>query len=458
MKHTLYFITLLLLSFLSIQAQTIQGEFSLLKNQDLKLEGFDGFKTYTISRTTTDSLGRFSLDYSKTDYGMGLLKSGRNKPLIVVLADQNTQLKADAPHLKDKLQIIKGAENKAFVQYATEQPKREQVLSAWSYLQKYYQTDSLFMEQSTPIEDIQKEITRLHKEEQDFLDQLPKGSYAKWFLPRRKLIGSVSQIAQHRTDEIPETREALQCMDYTDNRWYKSGLLKDALEKHIWFIENSSGALDQVFKDLNTSIDIIANQLKNDEDKFNLVLGKMFEILEERSLFTSSEYLAEKLLNSDDCGCLNSQLQKKLERYGRMAQGKTAPNIEFSEHTYYPQGVDADNLKALDAKYKIVVFAAGWCPHCTEAMPKISEHYEDWKANKAEVVLVSLDENAKDFANFAAPLPFISTTDYQKWNGKAVENYQVYATPSYFILDKDLKILIRPKSVEHINAWLKSTN
>jgi hypothetical protein len=70
--------------------------------------------------------------------------------------------------------------------------------------------------------------------------------------------------------------------------------------------------------------------------------------------------------------------------------------------------------------------------------------------------LVSLDDNPKDFAKFAAPLPFISTTDYQRWDGKAVEDYQVYATPSYFILDKDLKILIRPKSVEHIQSWINA--
>lgn len=109
----------------------------------------------------------------------------------------------------------------------------------------------------------------LKNEEASFLAQLPKSSYVKWYIPTRKLLASVSQIAQYRPEEIPATREALRQLDLTDQRLYKSGLLKDALENHVWFIENSSGALDQVFADLNESIDLMLEQLIHDEAKYN---------------------------------------------------------------------------------------------------------------------------------------------------------------------------------------------
>jgi peroxiredoxin len=101
-----------------------------------------------------------------------------------------------------------------------------------------------------------------------------------------------------------------------------------------------------------------------------------------------------------------------------------------------------------------VVFAAGWCSHCTEELPKIAAYYPTLKEKNVEVILVSLDENASDFAKFAAPFPFISTTDYKKWEGQAALDYQVYATPSYFLLDKDLKIVKRLNSVEHLKAMV----
>jgi hypothetical protein len=88
-------------------------------------------------------------------------------------------------------------------------------------------------------------------------------------------------------------------------------------------------------------------------------------------------------------------------------------------------------------------------------MPEVSGYYPELKKKNIEVVLVSLDDNPEDFARFAAPLPFISTTDYQKWSGQAVADYQVYGTPSFFMLDNDLKIIQKLKDVEHLKAWVE---
>jgi hypothetical protein len=58
MKLIIY---LLILIFPSSWAfsQTISGNLSLLNNQPIKLEGFNGLKTYPISATTIDDKGIF---------------------------------------------------------------------------------------------------------------------------------------------------------------------------------------------------------------------------------------------------------------------------------------------------------------------------------------------------------------------------------------------------------------
>jgi thiol-disulfide isomerase/thioredoxin len=450
-------ILLLVFSPSMVLSQNIKGEFSNLPNQPLKLMGYNNFETYVIDSTQTDSEGQFSLNYSNKDYGMGYLKSTGEQKFYVALSDETSILNGTDFEDMDALDIQKGSENKSMYQYALTQPKRDQVLSAWHYLDKMYkESGDIFKGHLSAKKAIANEIGLLEEEAEAFIANMPEDQYMKWYLPLRSLLSSVGNVARNRPERITTTLIELRAIDYTEERLSKSGLLYDAIFNHVWFIENSSGPLGQVFKDLNLSIDIMADQLKNNDERFNLVMEKMFEIMEERSLFSSSEYLAEKLLQSDDCGCLNPQLQKKLERYGKMAKGQTAPDIEFSNYTYYPEGVSAKSLKSLEADYKLVVFAAGWCPHCRESMPKIEENYKHWKDKGVEVVFVSLDENPKDFASFAGPLPFVSTTDYKKWEGKAVKDYQVYATPSYFMLDKDLKILIRPKSVEHAKAWIET--
>jgi len=441
---------------LMVLSQSIKGEFSNILNQPLKLMGYDNFETYVIDSTQTDAQGKFSLNYAAKDYGMGYIKSSGEQVFILALSSENTTLNGSNFEALKALDIKKGSENKSMYEYFLAQPVRDQVLSAWHYLNNMYKDSDTFKNHLSTKKAIAEEISLLEEETEAFITDMPEDQYMKWYLPLRSLLSSVGNVARNRPERIPTTLIELRAIDYTEERLSKSGLLYDAIFNHVWFIENTSNPMSQVFKDLNLSIDIMADQLKNNDERFNLVMEKMFEIMEERSLFSSSEYLAEKLLQSDDCGCLNPQLQKKLERYGKMAKGQTAPDIEFSNYTYYPEGVSAKSLKSLEEDYKLVVFAAGWCPHCREVMPKIEENYKHWKDKGVEVIFVSLDNNPKDFAKFAAPLPFISTTDYKKWEGKAVEDYQVYATPSYFMLDKDLEILIRPKSVEHAKAWIET--
>lgn len=447
-------ITLLLLAFQNINyAQEINGEFSALPNQYIKLHSYENFKAYAVDSIQTDAQGRFNLQFSKKDYGMGFLTTKNAKSFILVLENGTITLQGETPTLTEGVKILDGKQNMAFKRFVTEQPKREQVLSAWEFLLRKYHNDSLFSTHAQPKTAIVTEIERLDQEEENFLTSLSEDSYIKWFLPIRKLLSNVSVVAQYRADEIPATRDALREIDYADERLYKSGLLRETVESYIWFIENSSGSLDNVFKDLNTSIDIMIEQLKNDDEKFNLIASKWFEVLEERSLYTSSEYLSKRLLEGDDCGCLNSNLKKRLHKYGEMATGETAPDINFTRYTYYPEGVTVKKLSDLEADYYLVVFAASWCLHCTEAMPKITDLYPELKSKNIEVVLVSLDENIKAFSEFAAPLPFISTTDLKKWDSKFAKDYQVYGTPSYFMLDSDLKIKMKLKSLEHIKAW-----
>lgn len=439
---------------LKLNAQVITGAFAYPVNQTVKLQGFQNFNTYIIDSTLTNAQGNFTLNFSTADYGMAVLSVEGAKPHILVLCNENIEITAVNNQDALEIKILQGTENLLLQQHIAEQPLRNQALSAWRYLNTLYQKEHFFNKEERALLAINQEAERIKADEKYFLEHLSPASFLKWYIPIRNLLGSVAQVAQYRPEEIPGTLAALRNINYADERLYKSGLLAEAVENHIWFIENSSGALDLVFSDLNRSIDIILDQLKDNNDKFNLLMPYIFEVLEKRSLFTSSEYLAKRLLEGDDCGCLNSDFERQLHKYGKMAVGATAPDIAFTRFTYFPEGLQAKVLSELEADYYLVIFAAGWCSHCREALPKLAEYYSEVKAKNIEVVMVSLDETAQDFAKFAAPLPFISTTDYQKWSGQAVTDYQVYATPSYFMLDKNLKILQKLKDVEHLKSWV----
>ena len=448
----------LFLSFLTIsvtKSQTISGNLFQLTNQEIRLEGFNGLNTYSISKTVINEKGEFELSYTTKDRGVGYLMSADKKPLFVILSGEDIQLQGEALSIPESISITKGEQNKNFEQYAVEQPKREQALSAWGYLQKIYAGDSLFSIHSEPLKAIEEEQQRIKTEEKSFLNQLPKESYVRWFLPTRKLVSSVSTVAQYRPEEIPATLAVFRQLDYTDKRLYKSGLFKDAIESHFWLIENSGKSLDSVFVEMKRSIDLMLEDLIKDEKILNEVTDFLFDLLERHSLFSASEYLALKVLNEVSC-TIDSDLANQLESYRAMKKGNTAPDINFG-NSIYLNGMKQTmftKLTDLTTSYTLVVFGASWCPKCNEELPKLIQNYAEWRNLGVEVVYVSLDTEKQVFEQAVKTYPFFAYCDFKKWESRVAQDYHVFGTPTFYLLNNNREILLRPTSIDQVEAWV----
>ncbi|MBK9150912.1 MAG: redoxin domain-containing protein [Saprospiraceae bacterium] len=446
----------LILCFLSFcsDAQNITGKFTQLAGETIRLEAFNGLKTYPVSSSVMDADGNFKLHYSKSDCGIGYLISTDQKPFFVILSGEDIHIQGESLRNTETVQVLLGQENQWFARYANEHPRREQALSAWNYLEKIYQNDSIFHSQDKIRQCIQSEQQRIKKSDTDLLSSLPPDSYVRWYLPTRKLVSSVSVIAQYRPEEIMSAIESFRKMDYTDSRLYRSGLFRDAIDSHFWLLENSGWSLDSVFHEMKISIDAMMSYLVKDEKKLNEVTDYLFDLLERHSLFQASEYLALKVLNEVSC-TIDSNLAKQLETYRAMKKGNIAPDISFEAgHLWMPSSGQIQRLSDIKSKYVLVVFGAGWCPKCKEDIPELARLYSKWKAQGVEIVYISLDDDKMVFNQSVASLPFMSYCDFKKWKSPVVESYYVFATPTMFLLNDRREILLRPNSVKQADAWV----
>ena len=437
----------------TLMGQSIEGNLSKLIHKKIKLEGFNGLQSYLISEASTNGNGNFKLTYTKSDYGVGYLISEENKPLFVILSGEDIEITGKSLGFTETIKIKKGQENLNFEQYAKEHTSREQALSAWVYLEKIYTSDSLLGIHQKPINAILDEKQRIKNEDEAFLSNLPSDSFVRWFLPTRKLVSSVSVIAQYRSEEIPETIDAFRKLDYTEPRLYKSGLFKDAIDNHFWLLENSGKPLDLVFEEMKISIDVMFMKLATNEQLFNVVTDYLFDLLERHSLFQASEYLALKVLNEGSC-TINNDLANQLETYRAMKKGNIAPDIIFSKSNFASPSKTLTKLSDVKSKYIVVVFGASWCPKCKEELPEIAKLYSKWKSKGVEVVFIALEKDEKAFKDFAKTFPFISYSDNKKWESKIVKDYYVFSTPTMFLLDYKREIFLRPNSVKQMDAWV----
>lgn len=135
-----------------------------------------------------------------------------------------------------------------------------------------------------------------------------------------------------------------------------------------------------------------------------------------------------------------ADFEKRMASYAAIKTGTMAPDIILSNQT---------SLYDINSDKTLLVFWASWCPHCMEEMPKLNE----WAKNNAnyKVIAISLDDDQEAYTSTIQQLSnLIHSSDFKKWEGKAVMDYFIHATPTFILLDKDKKIIDKYSSFDAI--------
>jgi thiol-disulfide isomerase/thioredoxin len=174
------------------------------------------------------------------------------------------------------------------------------------------------------------------------------------------------------------------------------------------------------------------------------------EIGQEEVLQYIDEKYSEKGQCSDEQG--DAELKQRLAAYAALKPGMPAPAITFADR----QNTEA-GLKDLRADTVIVAFWASWCPHCAAAMPKVDTAMAGHPG--IQLLAVSLDEDPKAYREAAGKLGnMLHLCDYRKWQSQPVEDYHIVATPTFFMLDKDRKIIGKYTSADALISGLTPYN
>ena len=443
-------ILITLLCTLITTAQTLTGTLKHHAGQQVTLTGFNYYQTTELAKDTIDAAGNFTLNYPKEYKGMGVLNTQDNNSLVLMLTEPNIQLKGTHVTEADSLVYSNSNNNTLFLNYAKARGIREAAWVALKYLQPLYQVQKELQNQTQLANQITTEIIRLEQKDTDFLKQLDANSYLRWFIPMRTLVNEMPKTYNRYTERIPQNIQQFRSIDFKHPNFKTSGLFKELIEGHYMLLENMGQSLDSSNVQMNLSTKYLIDNLQKNDSLLNTVSNNLFNYFEKRSLFKASEYLSISLLTNSQCS-LTEDLTSKLESYRKMKVGNIAPDIEFKSQK--------SNGKSLyDIKTnKLVVFGASWCPNCQTDYPSLVGKYKKLKEKyDLEVIYISIDTDKKVFEEYYKEAPFITFCDTKGWETQAAKDYHVFATPTYILLDKELKILSKIQSPEHLEAWLQA--
>ena len=440
-----FFVTFLLLfNFIIGNTQTIQGTFPQAKNTEIVVKSFSGFDEKELAKNTTDSLGNFSIAYPKTYKGAVLLQLQNASSVILMLNHENFEMQWE--NLKDfnTLNFINSFENDAFAKGIIMNQEAEQKLAGLRYLLPLYKnvkTKESWLKSEVNIQEQTFEV---------FIKSLPKASFAKDYLTFRKFLGDV-QLTNERYKEIDRVKQheiAFNKIDFADDALWQSGLLKEILINYyqvLGLYQDNEVIIKKYIEANNVWLKTLENQpIKQQE-----ISEFCFTMLEKKGLTKASEQIALTILNKDNCQLTNKQADL-FEQYRKLAIGNTAPNIVLNLK-------NQNDLRNLKSNYKLVVFGASWCPNCQTDYPSLVGKYKKLKEkHDLEVIYISIDTDKKVFEEYYKETPFITFCDTKGWETQAAKDYHVFATPTYILLDKELKILAKIQTPEHLEMWLQA--
>lgn len=305
------------------------------------------------------------------------------------------------------------------------QQKQEYILPALYQIKEYYKGKTTFGDA------IEAEITRLSKN-QTKMENFPFVNYYQT---------NYGKFLEKKANKTPVThQEIIDFLTKSNEMLESSSLLRPVLVSYL-NIGPSTNLIADVDK-LITAVNI-------ETPRGQTVLSELIDIF---SLYDMTELKDKYLTTATNLKCtINDRLASTIAINKNTEIGSVFTNNVFIN----PTNTSAKSIFDVKADKKIIVFWASTCSHCEAELPKLIEKYAAIKAQKGEIIALSLDSEKEAYSAKVKSLPWINDSELKGWYSSYADTYNVHATPTYYILDANNKIIAKPDHAADVISFLK---
>ncbi|MFK5878214.1 MAG: thioredoxin family protein [Flavobacteriaceae bacterium] len=237
-------------------------------------------------------------------------------------------------------------------------------------------------------------------------------------------------------------------IDFSNQHLMQSSFFVDKAIEYVFYMNSAED------KEMDTQLkkDAIEKTMLKVEDNFkpkseilnSLIYAFASQQNVEMTLFILDEYYS-KLPEEFKSETFVSQIKSMI----KLAIGVVAPEITWQEGDI--------EMKLSDmslAQNYVLVFWSTSCSHCLIEIPSLYDFTS--KFSNVKVIAVALEENDGDYLDITKSMTnWIHVLGLGKWENKYVKMYDIISTPTYFVLDADKKIILKPQNLEEIETFFK---
>jgi peroxiredoxin len=450
MKYILTFVVYTFLLSVAFPRQ-IEIKVSNLTIGKAHLSSLMGENVTRIDSLTVNENGKFiiAIPSARSHPGLYRLTFDKYKWIDFVNDGEDISLETDAADLLDSMKVLKSESNKlyySFVRLNKQYKSKSELLQF--FLARYPKDDELYTVTSNRLHQIQKE----YLEFVNVTSQKDPGLFIARYIKSAQL--PIIDAAEPPEKQLAYLKaHALDHVDFNDVDLMNSDLFSSKAIEYLTYHRNPQLPKELLEKEFMVAVDTLLNRAKVNTDVYKHVVEYLLDGFKKFGFDAIINYIIENYVIKDDI-CIDQTLEKALQR--RMEQvkyfkiGGKVPDIALPDSSG-----KSLNLKDLKAEKILILFYASWCPHCNALIPQIHQLYKNQKTKSTEVLAISIDTSKTDWLNFvrAKQLEWFNVSDLKGWNGKAVLDYYLYATPTMFLIDDDRNIMAKPLTIDELAKW-----
>ena len=438
MKRILFLIALL--PSILLAQNTIKGKFSPAKDYNFALLykvkptlsdyvsnaeiQEDGSFEFKLDSTNTKGMYRLVYGVPQEDYNFDIIYNGKEDIELTFNSETGVEFK-------------KSTENKLIASYTNSMSMVTQSIG------NYFSQES---KDTTAL----KAIFKTQKETQENFENATKDTIALEFIKANKpyipqqvqdVKTYINNLKTHYFDHVDFNNKTLQSSNFLEERMlnYVFGMSSDSKDELQNYKEN---------------IDVVYSYMKDAPNEVQrILLFDLWQQMSDLGFESIANYIAENYLMDVAVSLNDQELLHALILYKNISKGNVAPDFDI-EIKEKDKLVEKKLSELQGSENYIIVFWSSTCSHCLDEVPQLQTYVKSLEKDKVKVIAIGLEDEPYRWKDLTYTYSeFIHVYGEGKWDNKIGDDYGVTATPTYFILDKDKKIISKPIDFKALKVY-----
>ena len=452
MRRTLLILMLVLAGIPVIFAQGyhLRGTIPGLRQSEIYLMQDFAVSQQIIDTLKTDQSGSFDVILPE-DLPVGMYRLMTNSGLMfnLIYNKEDIAFRTTGFQTDDQIQIISSVENILYYKYLNTKLNNQQKINILNPVLDYYpENDSFYSVVKSQVMNLYAQIQGVSNW---VIQQYPHTMAAHFIRFDRPQIPNFNLRPGEQQQELKQSY--FKGIDFQDTLLLRTSLLTSKIVGYLSLYQEKGMSKKQVEQAFTQAVDTLLQKTVINEQIYEYTLNYLVRGFDQFGFDNLLQHIAsiQQLGRFPDNSLKKQALENELHLIQRLADGNTAP--DFTARDLQGKRIHLSKIKS---EKTLLVFWASWCPHCTASLPKLKKFYDPKHPEKLQIIAISVDDNKQDVeqAIKKEAYPWINIAELKGWDGPIADEYGVSATPTFFLLDKDKKIIAKPRSISEVEKLL----